>query len=286
MQVEQITGQISYHGEGAVWWARTNELRFLDMLAGAVISVRADGSHYRIPIGSNVAACLRPRTRGGAIIARERDVALCDSDDLAGLRAITGDFVPAGLRLNEGNCDPHGGFYCGTMAYDRTPHIATLYRLGAADATPVVAVAGVSTSNGLDFSPDGALAYYNDTTTMRTDVFDWSPDQGLTNRRPFASYQLADGRPDGLCVDGEGGVWVAMHRASAVRRYDPDGQLSAMIELPVTKVTSCAFGGADLTTLFVTTSRETLLADEQPAAGSLFAVTPGVRGKLPLPYAG
>ncbi len=286
MQVEQITSSISNHGEGAVWWARSNELRFLDMLAGAVISVRADGSHQRIAVGSSVIACLRPRAQGGAILARERDVALCDSDDLRDPRSITGDFVPTGLRFNEGCCDPDGRFYCGTMAYDRTPAAASLYRLESADAAPVVAVGGVSTSNGLDFSPDGSLAYYNDTDTMRTDVFDYSPTQGLTNRRPLVRYQADEGRPDGLCVDGEGGVWVCMHRASTVRRYEPSGRLSALIQFPVTKITSCAFGGTDLATLFVTTSRDNLLAGEQPAAGSLFAVTPGVKGKLALPFGG
>jgi sugar lactone lactonase YvrE len=106
-------------------------------------------------------------------------------------------------------------------------------------------------------------------------VFDYDTDAGLTGRRVFAP---TPGRPDGLTVDSEGGVWVALSDGGAVRRYSPDGVLDEMVELPVTKVTACTFGGPRLDELFITTSREGLAPDAEPQAGSLFRAVPGVAG--------
>ena len=145
---------------------------------------------------------------------------------------------------------------------------------------------GVTISNGLDWSPDGTRAFYNDTETMRVDVFDYDRDAGLTNRRPFVHIEADAGRPDGLTVDSEGGVWVALHRGGAVRRYNADGTLDAVVELPVAKVTACTLGGEHLDQLYITTSREGLEPDEEPAAGSLFAAEVGVRGQPVRPFAG
>jgi sugar lactone lactonase YvrE len=103
-----------------------------------------------------------------------------------------------------------------------------------------VVLENLTISNGLDWSPDGSLAYYNDTTTGRVDVFDYERDAALRNRRPLVG---TGARPDGLTVDAEGGVWVALVDAGAVRRYSSDGVLDDVVELPVTKVTACTFGG-------------------------------------------
>src|SRR5690606_22899436 len=106
-----------------------------------------------------------------------------------------------------------------------------------------------------EWSPDGTLAYYNDTATRTVSVFDYDRDAGLTGRRVFAELEYW---PDGLTVDAEGGVWTALADGGAVWRYSPDGKLDAVIELPARTVTACAFGGADLDELFITTSREGL----------------------------
>jgi sugar lactone lactonase YvrE len=143
----------------------------------------------------------------------------------------------------------------------------------------------VTVSNGLEWSPDGALAYYADTATHRVDVFDYDRNAGLTRRRPFV--RLADDeRPDGLTVDGEGGVWVAVYGGGAVRRYDADGRLEAVVEVPTPQVTACTLGGPQLDQLFVTTSREGMDPDDDPLAGSLFRVDAGVRGLPVRPFAG
>lgn len=184
--------------------------------------------------------------------------------------------------MNEGGCDPDGRFYCGSMAYDQRPGGAALYRLDPDGSTRVV-LEGVIVSNGLDWSPDGARAYYNDTATYRVSVFDYDRDAGLTGRRTLVE---TTGRPDGLTVDAEGGVWVAISNGGAVHRYTPEGALDAVIELPVTKVTACAFGGPDLDQLFITTSRENLPPGREPLAGALFRAIPGVVGLPTREFAG
>jgi sugar lactone lactonase YvrE len=145
---------------------------------------------------------------------------------------------------------------------------------------------GVTISNGLDWSPDGSLAYYNDTATHRVDVFDHDRDAGLTGRRPFVRLP-DDGNPDGLTVDAEGGVWVALYGGGAVHRYGADGRLDAVVEVPTAKVTACTLGGGPaLDQLFITTSREGLGPDDDPLAGALFRADAGVAGLPVREFAG
>lgn len=285
MRAERVTASITYHGEGPVWWPATGEIRFVDMLAGDVLSGRPGEPMTRIPTGSPVVACLRPRQGGGAVVALERAIALAALDDLSDLRPAVEVFSDPGIRFNEGGCGPSGRFYCGTMAYEKTPGAGTLYRYDGSDSPVVTVLTGVTISNGLGWSPDGSRGYYIDTRTGAVAAFSETPD-GLADRRAFVTIPDEDGHPDGLCVDAEGGVWVALNGGSAVHRYDPDGGLSEVVEVPVRKVTACTFGGEDMSTLFITTSRENLPDDEEPAAGSLYAVETGVRGLPPLTFAG
>jgi sugar lactone lactonase YvrE len=162
-----------------------------------------------------------------------------------------------------------------------SPGAGRLYRLEP-DRTVSVVLDSVTCSNGLAWSPDRQTAYYVDSPTQRIDAFD--PD--LTGRRPFVTVPAEDGLPDGLTVDAEGGVWVAFYGGSAVRRYAPDGSVSEVLELPVTQVTACTFGGPALDELYITTSRENVADGEQPEAGSVFRARPGVTGLPVLPFAG
>jgi sugar lactone lactonase YvrE len=186
--------------------------------------------------------------------------------------------------MNEGGCDPDGRFWCGSMAYDQRPGAAALYRL-APDGSTQRMLDGVTISNGLDWSPDGSLAYYADTATHRVDVFDYDRHSGLTGRRPFVEIP-DDGNPDGLTVDADGGVWVALYGGGVVHRYGPDGALDAVVEVPTPRVTACTLGGPRLDELFVTTSREGLGPDDDPLAGSLFRVDAGVAGQPVREFAG
>ena len=277
-RVEQITAPIAYHAEGPVW---VDRLHWVDMLAGDVLSLGSDGTVGRRHVGAVVAA-LRPRASGGFVYALERGFALDDGIGTP-IRAMPDLWTSDAVRMNEGGCDPDGRFYCGSMAYAETPGAASLYRLDP-DGSVATVLGGLTISNGLEWSPDGRLAYYVDSVTGRIDVMDYDTDRGLTGRRPFAT--IDGGSPDGLTVDAEGGIWVAIWGGSAIQRFTPEGSLSEIIELPVTQVTACTFGGADLDELFITTSREGLPAGEEPAAGALFHLRPVIAGCPVRPFAG
>jgi sugar lactone lactonase YvrE len=163
------------------------------------------------------------------------------------------------------------------MSYDQRTGAGALHRLDP-DGSVRLVLENVTISNGLEWSPDGSRAYYNDTFTQRIDVFDYDGEFGLTGRRPFAVIPVEAGGPDGLTVDEGGGVWVALYGGGAVRCYTPEGVLGEVIEVPAKRVTACTFGGQDLNQLFITTSREGREPGEEPLAGSLFRAAVGVAG--------
>jgi sugar lactone lactonase YvrE len=171
------------------------------------------------------------------------------------------------------------------MAYDRSPGGGALHRLDP-DGSVHVVIKDVTISNGLDWSPDGTRSYYNDTETHRVDVFDYDGRAGLSSRRPFVEIPAEHGRPDGLTVDADGGVWVALNNGGIVQRYTAEGRLDAVVEVPARKVTACTFGGSRLDQLFITTSREGLAAHEDRLAGSLFVAHVGIAGQTVRAFAG
>jgi sugar lactone lactonase YvrE len=187
-----------------------------------------------------------------------------------------------GNRMNDGACDAAGRFWAGTMALDERPHAGALYRLDP-DLTVHTMLTEVTISNGIDWSLDGRRMYYVDTPTRRIDVFDFDVAAGaIANRRTFVEVPADAGLPDGLTVDAAGFVWVALWGGAALRRYGADGTLERVVPLPVTHPTSCAFGGAALDELYVTSARIALTAEErkrQPQAGGVFRVRPGVAGR-------
>jgi sugar lactone lactonase YvrE len=259
----------------------------VDMMAGAVVDLSSLESPRRYDVGSPVAAVVRPRTGGGFVTATERGFALFDENFTfeGRLPDVVDD---GGIRLNEGGCDPRGRFYCGSMAYKETPGAGTLYRLEP-DGSVSTALEGVTISNGLQWSHDGSLAYYIDTPTRRVDIFDFDGSDGsFHNRRPLV--ELGDdvaGAPDGMAIDADGGLWVALWGGGAVRRYDAEGTLTEVVDVPgVTHTSAAAFGGPELGTLYITSSRQHLPEDAEPQAGAVFAVQPGVRGAALHQYAG
>jgi sugar lactone lactonase YvrE len=277
---EALTGPVAFHAEGPVWLGAAG-LHWVDMFAGDVLNLRDDGTIGRRHVGP-IAAALRPRSRGGVVIAGERGFLLDDGD--GSLRA-TPEVLGAGVRMNDGGCDPAGNFYCGSMAYEQTPGAGSMFCLDA-DGLITTVFTDVTISNGIEWSPDGSLAYYVDTPTRRVDVFDWDAEHGLRYRRPLIEMPDGVGDPDGLTVDAEGSIWVAMYGGSSVRRYQADGILDGVVEIPATNVTACTFGGPGLDELFITTSRENVADGEQPLAGSVFHFRPGVDGRPVRPYSG
>lgn len=282
--VEAVTGPVAVHAEGPVWSPRWG-LRWVDMMAGDVLQLDPDGSVRRRHV-DDVAAVVRPRAGGGWVVVGERRLHLADSDDLeARLTSGPEAFAERDVRLNEGGCDPDGNLYAGTMAYDAGPGRGRLYRVDPEGRWKVV-LDRVTVSNGFELSPDGTLAYYVDTPTAGVDVFDWSSATGLRNRRRLVSIDPDDGSPDGLTVDADGYLWVALWGGSAVRRYSPAGALDEVLRLPAHQVTAVTFGGENLDQVFVTTSRQGLGDDAEPLAGALLRADVGVRGRPVRPYAG
>ncbi|WP_255826974.1 SMP-30/gluconolactonase/LRE family protein [Amycolatopsis sp. GM8] len=276
-----MTEPVAAHGEGPVWHAGWPGLRWVDMAAGDVLELRA-GRVRRTHVGT-VAAALRPRADGGVVLALERGFALADAA-LENVVPFPELWPDNGIRMNDGGCDPDGRFYCGSMAYSEAAGAGSLYRLDAGGAVSTV-LTGVTISNGLAWSPDGGTAYYIDTPTHRVDAFGYSAEHGLTGRRPLIEIPAAAGSPDGMTVDADGRLWIALWGGGAVRCYQPDGTLEEHVSLPVTQVTACTFGGPGLDELYITTSRQGIEAGTQPQAGALFRYRPGARGLPALTFA-
>jgi sugar lactone lactonase YvrE len=283
--------------ESPVWDTASQTLLWVDILAGEVHRLDpATGQDTAVRVGVPVGA-VAPRRGGGLIVAAALGFATLDevSGTLGWLWA-----GGRGDRMNDGKCDPAGRFLAGTLTYARDPGACALYRLdpameadGPGGGEPRVSVLldGVTLSNGLGWSPSGDRMYFADTPLERVDVMHYDPGTGeASGRRLFVDLHDVPGRPDGLTVDSEGAVWIAMSRGGAVRRYTPDGRLDRVIEFPVRLVTSVSFGGDGLGDLYVTTSRENLTDSDlasQPLAGSVFVIPgTGVRGLPASSYAG
>ncbi|HWJ53368.1 MAG TPA: SMP-30/gluconolactonase/LRE family protein [Propionibacteriaceae bacterium] len=280
---EQFTIPCVSHGEGPFWDAANDRLLLVDMLAGAIVEVNADGGTQRHELGG-VAAAIRARRGGGYVLAAENRFVLL-GPNLTHQQQLPPVFTDPQIRMNDGGCDPQGRFYCGTMAYDETPGAGTLYRLDP-DGSVHVTLREVTISNGLQWNRAGDTVYYADTPTGRVDNFDFdAPSGAFTDRRTFTEIS-GGGHPDGMAIDEEDGIWVALWGGSAVHRYDSAGQLDLVVELPVSNVTACTFGGPNLQTLFITTSRQGLDPDDQPDAGAVFRYDAGVRGAQQHAFAG
>jgi sugar lactone lactonase YvrE len=189
--------------------------------------------------------------------------------------------------MNDGACDPQGRFWAGTMAYAETPGAGTLYRLDP-DGTATAMVSGTTISNGLGWSADGTTLWFADSGNGTVDAFDFDPQTAtVTARRTVITVDRGHGAPDGLAVDAQDNIWVAIWDGAEVRRYTRDGELTGRIRLPVGRPTSCCFGGSDLTTIFISTARTGLTRDQlraQPDAGRLFRADTGTRGVVQPAY--
>ncbi len=275
-------------GEGPVWSAALGRLLWVDILAPAIhISNPATGED-RVVATEEMVAALAPRASGGFVAAARSGLREFDG---AGLGRVLAAPITQGapLRLNDGRCDPRGRFWVGSLALDSTPDAGALHRLEAGGAARLME-AGLHVPNGIGFSPDGTRLYLADSARRRVDLFDFDAEAGtIAKRRPFVTLAEGEGVPDGLAVDAEGGVWIALWDGWRVVRHAPDGRLDRVVHLPVPRPTSCTFGGPDLATLYVTSARVRLSAAqlaEAPLSGSVFAFEPGARGLPDHPFAG
>jgi sugar lactone lactonase YvrE len=275
-------------GEGPVWDPRIGRVVWVDIANGTVLTTDpADGSTSQRTLPKAVGVVL-PRASGGYVAALEDGFyAILDGGEPELIAPV--EAADAATRFNDGEIDPRGRFWAGTMAWDASPGRGSLYRLDP-DGSVTRMVEDITISNGIGWSPDGTTMYYVDTPTRRIDRFDVDPVSGdVSDRREFTTIREGDGNPDGLTVDREGAVWVATWPGWAVHRYQPDGTLDAVIPLPVANVSSCELGGEDMRDLYITTAWEHLSEAEravQPLAGSLFRTRVEVPGLPRVPFAG
>jgi sugar lactone lactonase YvrE len=279
--------------EGPRWDAARDELLWVDVLAGRLHRGRpgADGQlqllqTFQVPSHLGAAA---PAAGGGYVLAA--GPGFLHVDDAGAVRELAQpEAGRTDVRMNDGACDPQGRFWAGTMAYDEAPGAGCLYRLDLNGSCTLV-LTGLTISNGIGWSPDGTTMYLADSGTADISAFDFDPATGdLSRRRTIVHITAPDAVPDGLTVDHDGNIWVALWNGGALARYHPDGSLLGTVPVPVDRPTSCAFGGADGATLFITTAREgldeTALA-RQPDAGRLLRLDPpGITGPPCTPYGG
>lgn len=281
-----MTDPVSYHGEGPFWDPSTSRILFMDVLVGDIIAVDAAGGLTRYGVPSPVATVVRRRTTGGFVIATGDGLITAD-DELSTFEQIVRIIDDPSIRTNDGGCDPSGGFVIGTMSYDGQTGAGSVYRL-TPDHQVVELLCPVSISNGVQWSDDGTRVYYIDTPTRRVDAFDVNPQTGAwSRRRTHIDLSESPGYPDGMAIDEDNGLWVAMWGGGAVNHYDATGSLVERIKVPgVTQASSCAFGGEERNMLYITTSRQGLSDDQEPSAGALFVVNTESRGAIASEFAG
>jgi sugar lactone lactonase YvrE len=287
--VELVIDAHAELAECPVWDDRNGRLIWVDLLGGIVhLTDIATGADVAIPVGEMVGAVALCED-GGLLVAIEHGFARLDPsrgriEIIAPVSA--GD---PGLRMNDGKVDASGRFWAGSMAIDERSGAGTLYRLDP-DGSVEPMLDDLTIPNGLDWSADGRTMFYIDTTTSRVDAFDYDDGAGtISGRRPVVQIDQGKGFPDGMTIDAEGFLWVALFDGWGVHRYAPDGRLDRRIEVPAAQCTSVAFGGRDYDELYITTGQEGFPPGGlpgQPHAGGVFRCHPGVRGRPPNRFRG
>lgn len=276
-------------GEGPWWDARANELLWVDLRIGRIHAFTpSTGTDTSFEVRESVGMVARRRS-GGLVCAVARGVMFVERDGSRARLAVDVEGALHHLRMNDGACDAAGRLWVGTMAVDLTPRQGSLYRVET-NLGVTVQRAGVSVSNGLDWSPDGRTFYYTDSTTRSIDAYDFDVSTGdLSNRRTLVQMRDPVATPDGLAVDADGTLWTAMWDGGCIRQYSDQGDLLRTIEVPVSRPTSVAFGGPRLDQLFITSARGGISPAQlktEPHAGSIFVVEGLTTGRRPYDFAG
>ena len=286
--VELVADAHAIVGEGPVWDATAGLLVWVDIEGKRIHEFDpATGVDREIEVPQYPGAVVR-RASGGYMAAVTDGFASVDRDGRFEL-IVPVEADVSGNRMNDGKCDPQGRFWAGTTRMSHDLPIGVLHRLDA-DLSLHPMVGELWVSNGMDWTPDDRRMYFIDSYARRVDVFDFDAATGaIANRRPLIDVPESWGIPDGMTLDAEGYLWVAFWGGSCVRRFDPEGRLDRQITLPVTQVTSCAFGGPDLRDLYITSGARGLDAEAlegEPHAGGLFRARPGVQGRPAYEFAG
>lgn len=287
--VEMVADVGAVLAEGPVWDADVGLLYWVDIPARAIHRLVPSTSAHEVTAVDRKVGAVALRSSAGLVLAWEDGFATTDGWGGAARVVAPIDHGPVQARFNDGKCDPAGRFWAGSMALDERPGVGALYRLDP-DGSVTKALTGVSISNGLAWSADGRTMYYIDTPTRAVDAFDYNVETGaISRRRRLADVRVQGGGPDGMTIDTDGCLWVALWGGGAVHRYTPNGRLDRVVPIPVARVTSCVFGGAALDELYITTARHNALEPipaAEPYAGAIFVCRPGVTGRPADRFAG
>jgi sugar lactone lactonase YvrE len=255
-------------GEGPVVDGRTGELAWVDIPAGVLHRVPLSGSGHRTArVGMSLGA-VAVRDRGGYVAAVGDGLGLIDE---TGTFTLAEPLLPdPQRRMNDAKCDTAGRFFAGSTTLDFRPGRGVLH-CWEPDAGVRNVLHGLTLPNGLGWSPDDTTFYLVDTMEHVLLAAPYDKATGtLGELRPLVSFGSEEGMPDGLCIDADGHVWLAMWGAGQVRRYDPRGRAVAVVPMPVSKPSSCAFGPDGV--LYITSAAEETSPDREPLAGSVFAL--------------
>jgi len=279
--VEVVVDERADVGEGPLWDHRAGLLYWVDITPGRLhVFDPGSGSSWTHEMGQSLGS-VALRERGGLIVALRDGLHTLDPDEGRLEPLLEIDSRAPTLWLNDSACDRAGRLWVDSVSDDEKPGSSCLYRVHPSLKLSKE-VEGATLANGLGWSPDDRTMYFVDSMADGISAFDYDLTSGrLSGRRNFVQSEAEQGLPDGLTVDEEGFVWVAYWGGWCVRRYSPEGTLDRVVELPVSQVSSCSFGGENLDELYITTAANQLSAEDlsvQPAAGSLFRARPGVRG--------
>jgi sugar lactone lactonase YvrE len=268
--------------EGPVWSPAEGALYWVDIRKPAVHRYKPPGRTVTTWAVPDLVGSLAIRKKGGVLVALKGRLAVLDPSSGQIEPLVSIDLERPDNRCNDGKCDRRGRFWVGTMDnLKRGGGTGSLYCFNAEHELSK-AVEGIEIPNSLAWSPDDKTMYFADTFRRQIYAYDFDLDRGrLGDRRTFAEFGASEGAPDGSTVDADGFLWTAVYRGGALHRYAPDGRLDRVVKLPMSQPTSCAFGGAGLDVLYVTSASQNLTADElarEPYAGAIIAINVGARG--------
>jgi sugar lactone lactonase YvrE len=278
-----LTNHFCVLGECPVWDVARERLLWVDILLGEIHSYYIHTSEHRVFKAGQTVGSFALCASGGLVASFQNGFALVDLETESIQWLTDPEADKSGNRFNDGKCDPAGRFWSGTMSVSGKKSAGSLYALEAGGEA-VLKIPGVSVSNGLAWSPDHTKFYFIDSPTSQLAAYDYDIETGnLSNKKVIVEIPLEMGKPDGMTIDTEGMLWVALWNGWSVTRWNPyTGELLEQINLPVAQVTSCTFGGKELRDLYITTAKVGLSEEElekQPQAGSVFVIKNiGVKG--------
>jgi len=290
MKPEVVNAELIYEydahlGEGPVWDEREQKLFWIDILSGKILLYNPkSGNNISFNVGEHI-GCLALREQGGLVIAHKGGFAFFDLESEETIHIVNPKSNQSdSKRFNDGKCDSQGRLWAGNMAYDLSPGEGNLYCLRP-DLSLDKKLTDLDLPNGLDWNSDKKVFYFIDTLKQTVYAFKYNARTGnIADRSIVVEVDKGQGFPDGMTIDSEGFLWVALYDGGKVIRIDPNsGEIVFEVHLPVSKVTSCTFGGSNLDELYITTCREnmsSLEVQETPLSGSLFGIKLPHRGLI------